>query len=104
MPRNADEIAYTDQLADKLGYMAPPAHLEPTGRMLEDPAWSTLVDWFDGHIAKSHGWHDAILVYVSRRYDTPVRDVYSSTDDWAKGQFQRLDIRDDPDAEFSYGN
>lgn len=104
MPRTAAQIAYTDHLAADIGYLAPPLEFEPTDNIHEDPAWTTLVDWFDAHIAKSHGWHDAVLVYISRRYDTPIQSVYANTDDWAKSQFRRLDVRDDPDAAHSYGN
>ncbi len=104
MPRTIDDIAYTDRRATEIGYLQPPAEIEPAGRMHEDPKWTGLVDWFDAHIAQAHGWHDGILVYISRRYDTPIADAYAAIDDWAKGQFQRLEIREDPDAAYSYGN
>jgi hypothetical protein len=104
MPRTITDIAYTDRRATEIGYVAPPSDIEPTGKIFEDLKWTALVDWFDGHIAQAHGWHDAVLVYVSRRYDTPIADAYAATDNWAKGQFQRLEIREDPDAAYSYGN
>lgn len=99
MPRTTDDVVYTDQIADKIGYVAPPAHLEPQGRVGEDPAWSTLVDWFRG---QEIAWTSAVEVYVSRRYDTPIQDVYASIDSWKKGELDRIDREDDPDAVISF--
>jgi hypothetical protein len=104
MPRTSYDIAYTDRCATEIGYLAPPAEIEPAGRIFEDRKWVTLVDWFDARISRAHGWHDAVLVYISRRYDTPIADAYGATDNWAKSQFQRLETRNDPDAAYGYGN
>ena len=50
MPRTPDDIAYTDKVAAECGYVAPPAVLEPTKPIYEDPRWSQLADWFAEHI------------------------------------------------------
>ena len=102
MPRTADEIAHTDEIATDIGYVDPPAHLAPTGKIYEDRTWEALVDWFDDH-TKSFG--SAVLVYISRRWDTPTSDAYVLTDNWMKAQHRRKDIESDPEGvEHAYGN
>ena len=101
MPRTPDDIAYTDKVAAECGYVAPPAVLEPTKPIYEDPRWSQLADWFAEHTAS---FDNAILVYISRRWDTPIQQAYMIADSWMKGQHQRRDIESDPEARNSYGN
>lgn len=104
MPRTPEEIAYTDAQADRIGYIAPPPEIEPVDKIFVDARWTGLVDWFDANIPTRHGWYSAIQVYISRRYNTSIQEVYANVDDWAGGQFRRLDVRDAPEAEHSYGN
>lgn len=99
MPRTLQDVAHTDKIADEIGYVAPPTHLEPQGRVGEDPAWSDLVNWFRG---QEISWAPAIEVYVSRRYDTPIQDVYAAIDSWKKGQIARIDREEDPEAAISF--
>jgi hypothetical protein len=99
MRRTPAEVDYTDKIAADIGYVTPPAHLEPTGLVGEDPAWSELVDWFRG---QKIAWAPAIEIYVSRRWDTPIQEVYAAIDGWKKSQIDRLDREDDPDAVISF--
>ncbi len=99
MARTAADIAFADSIATDIGYIAPPAHLEPTGRVGEDPAWTDLVDWFRG---QEIAWAAAIEVYLSRRWDTPIQDVYAAIDSWKKHEINRIDRVDDPDAVISF--
>lgn len=99
MPRTSADVDYTDKIANEINYVAPPAHLEPEGRVGEDPAWSTLVDWFRG---QEIAWASAIEVYLSRRHDTPIQAVYASIDGWKKHQLDRIDREGDPEAVISF--
>jgi hypothetical protein len=99
MPRTATDVDYTDQIATNIGYVSPPVHLEPTGPVGEDPTWSDLVDWYRG---QEIPWASAVEVYVSRRYDTPIQDVYAAIDSWKKSQIDRLDREEDPEAGISF--
>ncbi|MEO9228149.1 MAG: hypothetical protein ABI216_04215 [Devosia sp.] len=98
MPRTADDVAFCDELAAKAFYQPPPPALEPSGPV-GTSTWRELSDWFEVH---TQGWHDCLLVYISRRWDTPIAVAYAETDAWMKGEFQRRDLRDDPDAVVSY--
>lgn len=95
MARTAEEIAFTDELAAKIGYVAPPAHLEPTGNIYEDDTWTELVDWY-----RSQGiaWASAIEVFISRRRDVSIQNVYAGIDSWKKRTFERIEREDDPNA------
>lgn len=99
MPRTPADVAYTDKIAADIGYIAPPAHLEPAGRVGEDEAWSDLVDWFRG---QEIAWAPAIEVCISRRWDTPIPDVYAAIDSWKKHEIDRIDREDDPTAVVSF--
>lgn len=88
MPRSAADVAATDDLAARCRYVAPPINLEPTGPAGGDPAWDMLAGWFEDHVSS---WHDAILVYVSRRWDTPIAQVYANLDSWFASRMKRLD-------------
>lgn len=95
MPRTLDDIAYTDSLAARMRYDEPPAHLQPTGPMGEDDTWQDLVDWFDG---RDIAWASAVEIYISRRWDQPIAEVYAMIDSWKKEQINRLDRASDPSA------
>lgn len=99
--RTLEQIAETDREAEDCRYVAPPAHLEPKGRMFEDPTWKDLTDFFERH---THHWPRALRVYVSRRFDEPYGEVYANVVGFVDSELRRKDIRDDPDAHNSYGN
>lgn len=96
-----DDIKYIDERAAECRYKAPPVELEPTGFIGEDPLWEKLSDWFETH---THDWSAAIMVYIARRWQQSMQEVYCKTDSWRKYEFRRKDIRDDPEAADSYGN
>ncbi|MAN77654.1 MAG: hypothetical protein CML24_10780 [Rhizobiales bacterium] len=95
------DIKYIDECAERCRYKSPPAELEPTGVMFEDPKWEELSDWFEIH---THSWPTAMQVYIARRWGQSIGEVYANTDNWMKGELRRKDIRDDPEAADSYGN
>lgn len=99
MPRAPADIAHTDETAAAFGYKAPPPDLEPQGQIGIDRAWDQLARWF-----KDQGmpWDTAVLVYISRRFDTPIGTAYLETDNWAKRMNAAFALEVDPDANVSF--
>ena len=98
MPRTPNQIEVTDATASRIFYQPPPRDLEPTGPVATS-TWRELSDWFETHTGN---WDDAILVYISRRWDTPISTAYFETDSWMKSEVGRRGRRDDPNAVISY--
>lgn len=99
MPRTADEIAFTDKLAADIGYIEPPIQLAPRGNIYEDNSWADLVDWFR---EQDIDWAKAIEVFISRRRDVSIQQVYVGIDSWKKRMFARIEREEDPDAVVSF--
>ncbi len=95
------DIKYIADRAAECRYKSPPADLEPTGMMGEDPTWQELSDWFEVH---THDWTTSMKVYIARRWQQPISEVYMNIDGWMKSEIRRKDIRDDEEAANSYGN
>lgn len=94
--RSETERHATAEKAQKIGYVAPPIALEPAGLMGEDRRWNDLCDWF---IEQGLDWHDAILVYISERFDDPIPKVYAAIDSWTKSRFNHYERLADPEFE-----
>lgn len=99
MPRTLEQKIQTGLEAENIGYVAPPAEMEPTGVLGDDEKWVALVDFW---IAEDVDWGAAMLVYISDRFDGSIEQAYVDTDSFAKSMAARLDRLDDPDAVVSF--
>ena len=92
-----EDIAYTNAVAARCGYREPPPELIPTGPMGEDPKWFDLAIWFRSNLPPDPGvrttgdWDSAILVFISRKWATPIGEAYARTDSWMKSTHRFFD-------------
>jgi hypothetical protein len=99
MPRTPAEKVEVGLRAEEIGYVAPPAELEPEGVIGEDPRWVELLDFWH---SEDVDWGAALLVYVSDRYDVTMSEAYAGTDGFAKAMIARFDRIEDPDCVVSF--
>lgn len=99
MPRTLEQKIATGLEAENIGYVAPPADLEPQGVLGDDGRWIELVDFW---ISEDVQWGAALLVYIADRFDVSLERAYADTDSFAKAMAARLDRADDPDAVVSF--
>ncbi|AEQ52656.1 hypothetical protein [Pelagibacterium halotolerans] len=95
MPRTHAETMAIAELAQEVGYEHPPANLEPTGLMCEDPTWNDLVNFFREN---TDSWQDAIRVYCATRFDHSLDQVTMNANSWFVSVSKRLELDDDPEA------
>ncbi|WP_203273350.1 hypothetical protein [Microvirga arabica] len=95
LPIRVMEYSDIDRKADLTGYRQPPSELEPRMPMGEDSRWHSLWDWFAENTWNAH---DAILVYIARRWSQDISTVYVNTDSWIKSKLRQLERQHaDPD-------
>ncbi|WP_134495887.1 hypothetical protein [Microvirga pakistanensis] len=82
------EYGEVDRAADLVGYRQPSSELEPTGPMGEDPKWHGLWSWFEENTWSAH---DALLVYIARRWHQDISTVYINTDSWMKSKLRQVE-------------